>query len=176
MQRASSKAWDLSRKGERNCIWRCPLTSLNDGRYSPAGMYLWSTESIQCSWGRVFTRRFLFHKLQVKGWKSPSLRDTCHRKSRILCLLCLVCFFVLLLVGFSTSQYVYRVLFHCCYYCCCHLFTIYNTSEHSTLKVNDGKFDFYENNDLICLLKNNLFREIKHCRYLSIPPLSIPLF
>lgn len=127
------------------CVCRCPLTSLSDGRYSPAGLYLWSTESIQCSWGRVFTRRFLFHKLQVKGWKSPSLRDTCHRKSRILCLLCLVCFFVLLLVSSSTSQYVYRILFHCCCdYCCCHLFTIYDTSEHSTLKVNDVKFDFYE--------------------------------
>lgn len=74
------------------CIWRCPPTSLSDGRHSPAGRYLWSTESIQCSWGRVFTRRFLFHRLQVKGWKSPSLRDTCHRKSRILCLLCLVFF------------------------------------------------------------------------------------
>lgn len=71
------------------CICRCPLTSLSDGRYSPTG--LWSTESIQCSWGRVFTRRSLFHKLQVKGWKPSSQRDICHWKSRI-CLLCLVCF------------------------------------------------------------------------------------
>lgn len=134
------------------CICRCPLTSLSDGRYSPTG--LWSTESIQCSWGRVFTRRSLFHKLQVKGWKPSSQRDICHWKSRI-CLLCLVCFFVLLLFNFFLPHSMCTGF---CFIVVVIIFAIvcllYITPLDTFLldKVNDGKFDFYESNNLICLL------------------------